>query len=112
MISNLFAAILLSLYLTSDCVLLKHLVDQVESDDCPTLCDRDLHIDAITGINLTPELLLVSGECAFIVDPGKPANRQKRRGFKHLLPFSDIQDMFAIGNNTDIEFVSIYVSFQ
>ena len=110
--------ILLSLYLhfhsSIDCLSLNRLLNanQNESNDCPTLCDRDIHIDAITPINVRPELLLISGDCAFVVDPRLPGTNQIRHGFKPSFAFSEIQDIFAIGNNTDIEFVSVYVSLR
>ena len=109
---SLLTALLLSLHSVSESVFLDRLVDRKESCDCPTLCDDNLKVNAITGINCTPELLLISGECAFIVDPTLPPSKQRRHGFKHLLPFSEVQDMFAIRNNADIEFVTVYVSLQ
>jgi hypothetical protein len=84
-----------------------------ESTDCPTLCSDGLPITAITGIEGTPKLLIVSGECAFVVDPTRDGTDQIRHGFRHSMAFQDIQDMFAVKDTAeDIEFVSLYVSIN
>jgi hypothetical protein len=110
-ISVLFFTIILSGIISKiDCVLIDRLLVKNESNDCLTLCDHDIKVDAITPINLSAELLLISGKCAFIIDPTKFNSSQIKHGFKHSFAFTEIQDMFAIGNKTDIEFVSVYVS--
>ncbi|XP_054168223.1 uncharacterized protein LOC128965541 [Oppia nitens] len=93
------------------CISFKQLIQSLEeSVDCPSLCSDSQPITAISPIDKTPQMLVISGQCAYIVDPTQPQLNQRKNGFKHSLAFTDIQDMFVLTNNLDIELVSIYAS--
>ncbi|CAG2112894.1 unnamed protein product [Medioppia subpectinata] len=94
-----------------DSVAMRRVWSAAEDSNCPTLYSNLRPITAIASIDGSPQLLLISGECAYFVDyPTRDGIDQRRHGFRHLMALQDIQDLFVIANNTNIEFVSLHAS--
>ncbi|CAG2119897.1 unnamed protein product, partial [Medioppia subpectinata] len=103
-------AILFSNEVVDSVAMSRFRLSAAEDSNCPTLCSNLRPITAIASIDGSPQLLLISGECAYFVDPTRGGTDQRRHGFRHLMALQDIQDLFVIANNTNIEFVSLHAS--